>query len=237
MKAIILAGGVGTRMRPLTFSIPKPLVPFGEKPIIENAILSLRAHGVKEILISLGYMPELIRAYCRDGQQWGLKIEYLIEEKPLGTAGPMTLAREKIGADEDFILMNGDVVTDLDFAALVNFHKARQVPVTMAYAEVVTKSPFGVVEVENGRLLNMREKPDIKQYVNAGIYAINNRCISLVPADTFFTMVDLVSLLIKRKESVGAFPISGFWKGLESRENLDDALFYLNANGGSGPVV
>ena len=237
MKALILAGGIGTRMRPLTFSIPKPLVPFGEKPIIEHAILSLQAHGVKEILISLGYMPELLRAYCRDGQQWGLKIEYLVEEKPLGTAGPMALAREKLGPDEDFILMNGDVVTDLDFAALVDFHKKRQFPVTMAYAEDVTKSPFGVVEVENGRLMSVREKPDTKQHVNAGIYAINSRCISLIPADTFFTMVDLVSLLIKRGESVGAFPIAGFWKGLESRENLDDALFYLNANGGSEPIA
>jgi NDP-sugar pyrophosphorylase family protein len=169
MKALILAGGVGTRMRPLTFSIPKPLIPFREKPIIEHAILSLRAHGIKEILISLGYMPELLRAYCRDGQHWGLKIEYLIEEKPLGTAGPIALAREKIGPDEDFIVMNGDVVTDLDFAALISFHKTRQFPMTMAYAEVVTKSPFGVVKVENGRLLDLREKPDTRQYVNSGI--------------------------------------------------------------------
>jgi NDP-sugar pyrophosphorylase family protein len=229
MKAVILAGGLGTRMRPLTFSIPKPLLPFGEKPIIENAILTLARAGVQEVVIALGYMPEMIRAYCRDGAQWGVKIHYVTEERALGTAGPLALARDFIAPSDDFILMNGDIVTDLDFAALVAFHKSRKLPVTMAVAEIVTKSPFGVVEFKDGLLRTVIEKPERRECVNAGIYAVSGRCLDLIPKDTFFTMPDLMSALVAKKEDVGVFPIEGFWRGLESRENFDEALAYLNA--------
>ena len=229
MKAVILAGGFGTRMRPLTFSIPKPLLPFGEKPIIENAIQSLARCGVKEVIIALGYMPDMIRAYCRDGSPWGVRTHYVTEEKALGTAGPLSLARSYIAASDDFILMNGDIVTDLDFAALMAFHTARKLPVTMAVAEIATKSPFGVVEHDNGLLRRVVEKPERRECVNAGIYAVSGRCLGLIPANAFFTMPDLMSALVAQKQDVGVFPIDGFWRGLESRDNFDEALAYLNA--------
>lgn len=229
MKAVILAGGYGTRMRPLTFSIPKPLLPFGEKPIIANAIQSLARCGVKEVIIALGYMPEMIRAYCRDGSTWGVRTHYVTEEKSLGTAGPLRLARNFIGTSDDFILMNGDIVTDLDFAALMAFHTIRRLPVTMAVAEIVTKSPFGVVESDNGVLRKVVEKPERRECVNAGIYAVSGRCLDLIPVDAFFTMPDLMSAIVARGQDVGVFPINGFWRGLESRDNFDEALAYLNA--------
>jgi NDP-sugar pyrophosphorylase family protein len=229
MKALILAGGLGTRMKPLTFSIPKPLLPFGDKPILEHAFRNLRSHGVTHVLLALGYMPELIRAYCREGRQWDLNIEYVVEDRPLGTAGPLGLAREKVNPQENIIVMNGDVLTDLNFTELMRFHEEGRFGVTMAYASIVSKSAFGVVEVENGRLVAVREKPETTQLVNAGIYVVSGRCISLVPNNTYFTMPQLMSTIIERGEEVGAFPIRGFWRGLETRTDIDEALAYLNS--------
>jgi len=113
MKAVILAGGLGTRLRPLTFSIPKPLLPIGEKPILEFIFEHLRKFAIKEIILSTGYQSELIRVFCGDGSKFGVKIDYVKENKALGTAGPLSLMRDRFSRDETFVLMNGDVVTKL----------------------------------------------------------------------------------------------------------------------------
>src|SRR4051794_2389952 len=144
MKALILAGGMGTRLRPFTFSIPKPLLPVGERAIIEVVIARLSASGITDVIVSTGYLSDLIKAYCRDGRQWGVQITYVHEAKPLGTAGPAKLAAKYMGPGENFILMNGDLITDLNFRDLMDYHVNNRFQITMAYAEIVTKSPFGV---------------------------------------------------------------------------------------------
>lgn len=231
MKAVILAGGLGTRLRPFTFAIPKPLIPLGERTLIEILVEHLRENGVEEIVLSTGYLSELVQAYCRDGSQWGVRIDYCTEGKPLGTAGPLSLLREALAGEERFLLLNGDLVTDVDLQAMVRFHEQRGFGVTVAYAELVTTSAFGVLEVEDGVLQGILEKPSTTQRISAGIYVIESASLDLVPDDTFFTMPELIEGVRERGESVGAFRIEGFWKGLESTDQFADVMAYLETKG------
>ncbi len=234
MKAVILAGGLGTRLRPFTFAIPKPLIPLGERTLIEILVQHLRENGVQEIILSTGYLSELVRAYCRDGSQWGVRIEYCAEDKPLGTAGPLALLRDSLSQEERFLLLNGDIVTDLDLRELIEFHESRRFAVTVAYAELVTKSAFGVLEIEDGVLTNILEKPSMTQRISGGIYVIERSALDLVPDETFFTMPELIDRVRSRGEVVGAFRINGFWKGLESTDQFADVMEYLDGKA-SGP--
>src|SRR5579862_7345263 len=145
MKAVILVGGLGTRLRPYTFCIPKPLLPFGEKPILQVIIEQLKRHGIDEVILATGYQAELIHAFCGDGSKFGVEVSYIHEQQALGTAGPLGLIRDRIGPDELFILMNGDIVTDLDFAALAAFAERRDFDVTVAYTRLAYQSPYGVL--------------------------------------------------------------------------------------------
>ena len=235
VKAVILAGGLGTRLRPFTFAIPKPLIPLGERTLIEILVQHLRENGIEEIILSTGYLSELVRAYCRDGSQWGVRIEYCAEDKPLGTAGPLALLREALSQEERFLLLNGDLVTDLDLRKLIAFHESRRFVVTVAYAELVTTSAFGVLEIEDGVLTNILEKPSTTQRISGGIYVIEQSALDLVPDETFFTVPELIDRVRSRGDTVGAFRIDGFWKGLERTDQFADVMEFLDGKAsGSG---
>jgi len=228
MKAVILAGGLGTRLRPLTFSIPKPLLPVGEKPILEFIFEHLRKFAIKEIILCTGYQSELIRAFCGDGSKFGVKIDYVKEESPLGTAGPLSLIRKKFSEGETFVLMNGDVVTKLDFSKMIQYHSENKCELTIGFTKFEYKSPFGVLKIEAGRLKDILEKP-VKVYdISAGIYVMNSSALDLIPYNTFFTLPGLARELLRFGKNVGAYQIEEFWVGIEHIDHFDEVLKKLS---------
>lgn len=228
MKAVVLAGGKGTRLRPLTFSIPKPLLPIAEKPILEIIIKNLKKFGITEIIISVGYQGELIKAFCADGARFGLSVKYVDEEKPLGTAGPLSLIRDCFDSDEEFVLMNGDIFTQLNFSNMIDYHKKGNYCITIGYRTYEHKLPFGVLEFKEDKLHGIVEKPSTTFNVSAGIYVLNASVIDLVPDNTFFSMPDLVNKLLEEKYCIGAYRIDEYWLGIENLDHFNEAIKELN---------
>ena len=224
---MIVAGGVGTRVRPLTFSIPKPLLPLGEKPIVQRIIEQLRDAGITGIVLATGYQAELLRAFCGDGSKFGVSITYVHEHKPLGTAGPARAMRDRLAADELLLLMNGDIVTDLDFFQFTESSNASGCDLTVAYANYVYRSPYGVLSIADGAVLGVKEKPETEYAINAGIYCLRRAALDCIPEDTFFTMPDLMERLLACGQRIHAFPITGTWMGLESIEHFNEAVSKL----------
>ena len=229
MKTVILAGGKGVRMRPLTYTIPKPLLPVGEKPIIEEIIERLRAQGFRDLIIAVGYRAELIETFARDGSQLGVSIEYVRETQPLGTAGPLALVRDQLALPEGepLLVMNGDILTDIDMRALVEAHRAAKRELTVATREHQLKHPYGVIQLDGDRITGIVEKPTVTDVVSAGIYVLDAAALALVPNDRFFDMPDLVNALLAAGRDVGAYPFDGDWLAIDSIEQLEDAARML----------
>jgi NDP-sugar pyrophosphorylase family protein len=229
MKAVLLVGGAGTRMRPLTFAVPKPLLAVGGRPILQHILERLHGSGFTEAIMATGYLAELIAAFCGDGSRFGLKIRYVTEPRPLGTAGPVSLCRAFIDDDEFFLLMNGDILTDLDFGALVEFARGNDFDLTVAYVHHTYKSPFGVLQVEGDEVLTVVEKPETTFPISAGIYVLKATVLDLIPPDTYFTVPDLMEALRAKGRKVGAYRIEGMWRGLESLDHIAEADAQLEA--------
>jgi NDP-sugar pyrophosphorylase family protein len=227
MKAIILTGGLGTRMRPLTFSIPKPLVPVGEKAILQLLLERLAANGVTEAILCTGYLAELIRAFGGDGSRFGLRCSYVHETEPLGTAGPLSLVRGLIEDGENFLLINGDVVTTIDFSKMIQRHESSGRVLTVGYTNYTYTSPFGVLEVEGDTLRGIREKPVLQFPISCGIYAVSSRALDLVPAGQMFGMPDLMKAIIAQGNEVGVYYVEEYWHGVESMADLELAAAAL----------
>lgn len=224
VRALILAGGMGTRLRPLTFSIPKPLLPVGEKPILQRIIEQLRDADIRDLVLATGYQAELVRAFCGDGSKFGVSVTYLQESKPLGTAGPASALKGQLAADELLLLMNGDLITDLDFRAFVESSLASGCELAVAYAKYTYRSPYGVLSIADGAVQGVTEKPETEYAISAGIYCLRSAALDLIPVDTFFTMPDLMSSLLQAGRRIHAFPITGTWMGLESIEHFNEAV-------------
>lgn len=228
MKAVLLAGGRGVRLRPLTYTIPKPLLPIGEKPILEEIIERLKASGIREFIVAVGYRAELIETYFRDGEQLGVSIEYVRETAPLGTAGPLALVREQCALPaEPLLMMNGDILTDLDVRELLAFHRDGGYAMTVATREFQLQHPYGVIDVDGARITSIREKPSVTDVVSAGIYAIEPSALDVVPAATtggrFFDIPDMVNALVAAGRPVGAFNFTDEWIAIDRIEQLEDA--------------
>jgi NDP-sugar pyrophosphorylase family protein len=238
VKAIVLVGGLGTRLRPLTFSIPKPLLPVGEKPILQIIIEQLRDAGIREIILATGYQAELIHAFCGDGSRFGVSVSYVHEEQPLGTAGPLSLVRDRIGPDEFFILMNGDILTKMSFAEFIETGIRNDWDLTVGYTTHLYKSPFGVLTIDNGLVNGVVEKPSHEYSISAGIYCLKAATLAQVPDARFFTVPELIQELLGARKKVGAFHITEIWIGLESISHFEDAVKELNnaPPEGSAPV-
>jgi NDP-sugar pyrophosphorylase family protein len=225
MKTVILAGGKGVRLRPLTYTIPKPLLPVGEKPILEEIIERLKTFGLREIIIAVGYRAELIETYFRDGAQLGVQIEYVRESQPLGTAGPLALVRQQcqIAADEPLLAMNGDILTDLDMRAFADAHVASGCALTVATRAYQLLHPYGVIQLEDGRITGIVEKPAVTDIVSAGVYAIEPAALAAVPEGRAFDMPDLVNALVAHGDVVGAYEFDDDWMAIDRIEQLEDA--------------
>jgi NDP-sugar pyrophosphorylase family protein len=221
MKAVVLAGGRGTRLAPYTTIFPKPLVPIGDRPIIEIIIRQLVFHGFKEILLSVGYLGELIEAYFQNGHRNipGLTLEYYRETQPLGTAGSLAMIP---GLNETFLVMNGDVLTTLDYQALVDFHRNNQATLTVAMRRKEVRIDLGVLETNaTGELTTYHEKPVYNFDVSMGIYVYEPRALRYIRKNDYFDFPDLVNCLIENGEKVVGFLSQDYWLDIGRREDYE----------------
>jgi len=224
VKAVIMAGGKGTRLRPITFSIPKPLLPVGEKPILELIINRLCSLKINDITLTIGYGAELIKAYFGDGKKFNVKISYVHEKKPLGTAGPLKMMKN---LKEPFLVMNGDIVTELNFLDLFSYHKKNNATMTIAVKKYTNQLPFGTVSFKKNNVINIVEKPTTKYLVSTGIYIINPVALKFIPINTFFTIPDLAKALIKAKLNVIKYEFDEYWLAIEQLKQLEEAENYI----------
>lgn len=209
MKAVIMAGGLGERLKPLTKVIPKPLLPVGDTTVLEVQILNLRNCGVREIFLALCYKHRLFEAYFHDGAKWGVDLHYSVEPEPLGTAGPLSLLRDRL--DEPFLVVNGDILTDLDYARMHAAHVASGADLTVATKMIKFPLQYGVIHHAGERILNIEEKPSLTAEINAGIYVINPSVLDHVPDATRVSMDDLLHRLISQSAHVSRYAMSEYW--------------------------
>jgi NDP-sugar pyrophosphorylase family protein len=219
-RAVILAGGLGARLRPFTFSIPKPLMPVDETPIIEILLKCLKRGGVRRATIAVNYLARIIQAHCGDGARFGLALDYSLEEKPLGTIGPLTLIAD---LPDHFLVANGDVLTDLDFGAFLHRHVDEDRLLTIAAFNRKQVSDYGVLEASGGRLIGFREKPALDVLVSMGVYAVSKRALAVAPRGVKFGFDDLVHALIAAGSPIAVDAHQGYWMDLGRPEDFEQA--------------
>jgi NDP-mannose synthase len=221
LQAVILAGGKGTRLAPYTTIFPKPLVPLGEVPILEIVIRQLQHAGIHKITLAVGHLSELIQTFFQDGSRFGVQIEYAREEKPLGTAGPLAAIA---GLDETFLVMNGDVLTTLDFADLLSYHRENKNLATIAMHARKVNIDFGVIESESqGKIVNYIEKPTYAFQVSMGIYVFEPGVIAYIPAGERFDFPELVLRLLAAGEPVSGYAYDGYWMDIGRPDDYTQA--------------
>ena len=209
MKAVILAGGLGTRLKPFTEVIPKPLLPLGEKSILEVQINHLKNNGFDEIYLATNYKSDYIKSFFGDGSRLGVKLTISKEEKPLGTCGPLTLLSEQLS--EPFLVMNGDILTKLDFKKFYDFSFENDSILSVATKEIMLPFQFGNVHHNGKFITGIEEKPDLKTDIIAGIYIMKPEIFEHIPKDTYFGMDDLIKKLLSKKISVLHYLIDEYW--------------------------
>lgn len=217
----LMAGGMGSRLRPLTDDCPKPLLPVGGKPILESILESFVASGFHRFCISVHYMAERIKAHFGDGRRWGVTIEYVEEETPLGTGGALGLLPDT--GSLPILMMNGDVLTRLDFGSLLDFHRVQEAALTLCVREYDMQVPFGVVEGEGSSVTGIIEKPVHSFFVNAGVYVVGPEAIALSRPPRRLDMPDLVQSLISGQRKVAMFPIHEYWLDVGRMEDFQRA--------------
>lgn len=222
MKAVILAGGKGARLAPYTKIFPKPLMPIGDMPILEVLLRQLKYAGVKDVVITVGHLASLMRAYFADGSELGLNITYSHEDKPLGTAGPLSLVP---GLDETFFVMNGDVLSTLKFRELLQFHQSQGAVATIASHQRTVKIDLGVLQHADGdyRVTNYIEKPTYDYLVSMGIYVFEPEALELIPRNEYLDFPSLVLKLIAADKKVCYLPHDGYWKDLGRPDDYEQA--------------
>jgi mannose-1-phosphate guanylyltransferase len=198
VKAVIIAGGLGTRLRPLTNNTPKPMLPIGEKPILEHLVNWTKKGGIKSVILCVSYLKESIEDYFGDGEKFGVKIEYAISKKQLATAGQLKTAEKFI--DDDFVCMYGDSIFNFSLRSMIKQHSIKKPFVTMSLNEYKTTLPYGVIETsKKGKVVNWNEKPEIKANVNMGCYIMNPQVFNLIPKNKSYGMDDVIKKAMKKK--------------------------------------
>lgn len=227
-QAVILAGGKGTRLKPYTTVLPKPLVPVGDEPILEIILRQLRAARFNDIIISTGHLAELIEAYFGNGKKWGLSIRYVRENKPLSTAGALSLID---GLDRHFLVMNGDILCTMDYRKLAAFHLSRKAVATVSIFRQNIPIDYGVVFPDrNGHLDHLEEKPVLKHFVSMGINMLSHHAISFIPKGKPLGMPDLLTTMNSAKERVTCYEHTGKWFDIGRVQDYQTALDYFDKN-------
>ncbi|WP_405997334.1 NDP-sugar synthase [Streptomyces sp. NBC_00829] len=222
MHAVILAGGKGVRLRPYTTALPKPLVPIGDQhAILEIVLRQLAAAGFKTCTIAIGHLGHIIRAYVGNGSQWGLRVGYSTEESPLGTMGPLLTMMDRL--PEEFLVMNGDILTDLDYGDVIEQHRNSGAPLTVAtYARKVSID-FGVLTTESGRVVGFAEKPSMDYRVSMGVYGLNRETLAGYTPGLPLGFDELVLDLLKAQNPPHAYDFDGYWLDIGRPDDYDRA--------------
>lgn len=221
MKAVILAGGKGTRLYPYTTVFPKPLVPIDDMPIIEILLRQLKDHGISSVTVSVGHLAELLMTFLGKGEKFGIPIEYVSEDKPMGTVAPLTLIRD---LPEDFFLMNGDVLTNLNYRDLFEFHVTHRSALTIATYLKEVNVDLGVLVTDSQNLLtDYIEKPTYRYDVSMGIYVFNKSVIQYIPRNEYYDFPTLVRSLLDKKIKVMSYPFNDIWLDIGRPADYDEA--------------
>ncbi len=222
MKAVVLAGGKGTRLAPYTSVIPKPLMPIGDMPILDVLLHQMQRAGVDEIVMAVGHLDRLIRSYFGDGSHYGIKIRYSKEEAPLGTAGPLALID---GLDEPFLVVNGDTLSLLSFKDFVQFHNRSGAVATIATNKRRVKIDLGVLKMDDNNLItSYAEKPNYDYQASMGIYMFEPAVKSYIPTGEYFDFPNLVLRLLEAKQRVAGYPFDGYWMDLGRPDDYHQAI-------------
>lgn len=220
--AVLLAGGRGSRLKPYTAVIPKPLMPIGESTIVEILLDQLARAGVRDVLMCVGHQAHLIEAVVGDGSRQGLSVRYRREEQPLGTVGPLRAIEREL--PERFLVMNGDILCDLDFAALHRAGAESGAPLTVAVFERASKIDLGVLDLDDGgRVVGFREKPTYTFWVSMGAYAMSRDVLGFIPEGRSFGFDDLMHALLAARAPIGTFPFRGHWLDIGRSDDFAEA--------------
>lgn len=226
---VIMAGGLGTRLRPLTNTLPKPMLKIGNKPILQIILERFKQQGFRNIILCVNYKSHIIEDYFGDGSSFGLNITYIKEKKQLGTAGALSLISN---LNEDFFVMNGDILTDIDFFQMLQFHKKHNADATMGIREYISQIPYGVVNTQEHSILSIDEKPTLSFNVNAGIYILSPHILKLIPQNEFFDMPSLFgSTLTNSRYNIIAYLVDGYWIDIGHKEEYDRANSEMKIKG------
>lgn len=208
-KVILMVGGLGTRLRPLTETTPKPMLKVGNKPILETIVEKFVEYGYTDIIMCVNYKSDMIQNYFKDGKEFGVNIEYILEEQRMGTAGALSLLTDK--PNEPFFVMNGDLLTNVNFEHLHNYHIATNSVATMCVREYDFQVPYGVVNIKDSKIVSIEEKPIHKFFVSAGIYMLSSEVLNYIPQNEFYDMPTLFEKLISLNKNTVSFPIREYW--------------------------
>ena len=204
MKAVIIAGGLGTRLQPYTTFVPKPMLPLGEKPLLEHLLDWLKKNGIKDVVFCVSYLRKSIEDYFEDGERFGVNIEYAVSKKPLATAGQLKTAEEFI--DDSFVCVYGDSIFDFKLKEMINLHRRKKSFITMSLYEYKTKLKYGVIETaKNGRVTGWNEKPEIKANINIGCYVMEPKVFDLIPKNKPYGMDSVIIKAMARKKPVYSY--------------------------------
>lgn len=220
LQAVVMAGGFGTRLRPLTEEIPKPMLPVGERPLMELLMEQFYQAGIRRVNVTTHYLSEKIIEHFGDGKKFGLEIKYVTEDRPLGTAGALSLMEEP---NEPLLVINGDILTRLDFRAMLSFHRKHHADLTVAVRQYDFQVPYGVMECEGSYVRQIREKPRLNFLVNAGIYLLEPSLSAYIPNGQRFDMTDLIERLLDEGRSVVSFPIVEYWLDIGQHADYEQA--------------
>ncbi|MDD4957513.1 MAG: sugar phosphate nucleotidyltransferase [Candidatus Omnitrophica bacterium] len=229
MKALILAGGKGTRLAPFTATVPKPLFPLGDRTILEIVVGQLKRAGVKDMVFAVGYLAELVEAYFGNGRKFGVKISYARETRPLGTAGPIKALK---GERSDFLVMNGDVLADMDFGDLIKAHKKSGSIATICCYRKKQRSSLGMIEHDrDGYLTDYHEKPEYTHIVSTGIYCFSPEALKFIKKGEHLDLPELMIRLKDKGMKVKVFMMNGDWFDIGTPEDYSRALDFWEKNG------
>ncbi|AOY75647.1 sugar phosphate nucleotidyltransferase [Clostridium formicaceticum] len=219
--AVIMAGGEGKRLMPLTADIPKPMLSVGSKPILEIIIEQLKDYGYNNILLCLNYKSDIIENYFQDGKAFDVNIEYIKEEKSLGTAGAIRLAKSHL--NQSFLVINGDILTKLNFEEFMNYHQKHKNKITIATRRYELQIPYGVLKIDNETVVSLKEKPSSSMFINGGIYCLEPEIVEDIPENEYFDITQLIQKIIDREEKIGSFPIAEYWMDIGQVEDYHQA--------------
>lgn len=220
-SAVLMAGGLGQRLRPLTENMPKPMLKVADKPIMDHILDGLSESGIRDVVISLNYLGDQIRGHVGNGRTHGLNVNYVTETKRLGTAGALALLQPR--PQKPFLVMNSDLLTGINFSSLFRHQRKTRHDMVVCVRKHVTHIPYGVVDLKDDRVLGLQEKPAIEHFINAGIYIMEPHCLEFIASDSYCDMPELILKVMGSGGSVGAFPIIEYWRDIGSPEEYHQA--------------